>query len=49
MIELREYYWRAYYYSQTIENCYHLVENCKGGWRPGDESCILGHIGALCE
>ncbi|CAD8149864.1 unnamed protein product [Paramecium octaurelia] len=49
MIELREHYWRAYYYSQTIEHCYHLVENCKGGWRPGDESCILGHIGALCE
>ncbi|CAD8105541.1 unnamed protein product [Paramecium primaurelia] len=49
MIELREHYWRAYYYSQTIEHCYHLVENCKGGWKPGDESCMLGHIGALCE
>ncbi|CAD8181409.1 unnamed protein product [Paramecium octaurelia] len=49
MIELRDHYWRAYYYSQTIEHCYHLVENCKGGWRPGDESCMLGHIGALCE
>ncbi|CAD8113596.1 unnamed protein product [Paramecium sonneborni] len=49
MIELRQHYWRAYYFSQTIEYCYHLVENCKGGWRPGDESCILGHIGALCE
>lgn len=49
MIELRPYYWRAYYFSQTIEYCYHLKENCKGGWSPGDESCIYGHIGALCE
>ncbi|CAD8101522.1 unnamed protein product [Paramecium sonneborni] len=49
MIELREYYWRAYYYSERIEYCYHLIENCKGGWRSGDDSCILGHIGALCE
>ncbi|CAD8169357.1 unnamed protein product [Paramecium pentaurelia] len=49
MIELREHNWRAYYYSETIEYCYHLLENCKGGWMPGDESCILGHIGALCE
>ncbi|CAD8211891.1 unnamed protein product [Paramecium octaurelia] len=49
MIELRSSYWRAYYYSQTIEYCYHLTENCEGGWSPGDESCIVGHIGALCE
>ncbi|CAD8207023.1 unnamed protein product [Paramecium pentaurelia] len=49
MIELRQSYWRAYYYSQTIEYCYHLTENCEGGWQPGDESCIIGHIGALCE
>ncbi|CAD8124033.1 unnamed protein product [Paramecium sonneborni] len=49
MIELKENYWRAYYYSQTIEHCYHLVENCQGGWSPGDKSCILGHVGALCE
>ncbi|CAD8131161.1 unnamed protein product [Paramecium sonneborni] len=49
MIELREHYWRAYYYSENIEYCYHLIENCQGGWRSGDQSCILGHIGALCE
>ncbi|CAD8073527.1 unnamed protein product [Paramecium sonneborni] len=49
MIELRSGYWRPYYYSQTIEYCYHLVENCEGGWKPGDDSCITGHIGALCE
>ncbi|CAD8087564.1 unnamed protein product [Paramecium sonneborni] len=49
MIELRSGYWRAYYYSQTIEYCYHLLENCQGGWKPGDYSCTQGHIGALCE
>ncbi|CAD8151403.1 unnamed protein product [Paramecium octaurelia] len=49
MIELRSGYWRAYYYSQTVEYCYHLPSNCEGGWKPGDQSCIQGHIGALCE
>ncbi|CAD8087563.1 unnamed protein product [Paramecium sonneborni] len=49
MIELRSGYWRAYYYSQIIEYCYHLLENCQGGWKPGDYSCTQGHIGALCE
>ncbi|CAD8084407.1 unnamed protein product [Paramecium sonneborni] len=49
MIELRQSYWRAYYFSETIEYCYHLIENCEGGWLPGDQSCIIGHIGALCE
>jgi hypothetical protein len=23
--------------------------NCLGGWISGDNSCFLGHIGALCE
>ncbi|CAD8136990.1 unnamed protein product [Paramecium pentaurelia] len=49
MIELREGFWRAYYYSNLIEECYHLKLNCKGGWQTGDKSCSLGHIGALCE
>ncbi|CAD8200536.1 unnamed protein product [Paramecium pentaurelia] len=49
MIELRQYYWRAYNYSQNIEYCYHFPKNCQGGWKPGDKSCIVGHIGALCE
>ncbi|CAD8130485.1 unnamed protein product [Paramecium sonneborni] len=49
MIELRKSYWRAYYYSKNIEKYYHLTENCNGGWSPGDESCTVGHIGALCE
>ncbi|CAD8108038.1 unnamed protein product [Paramecium primaurelia] len=49
MIELKSDYWRPYYYSNIIEYCYHLPQNCKGGWLPGDVSCQLGHIGALCE
>ncbi|CAD8111336.1 unnamed protein product [Paramecium sonneborni] len=49
MIELRNNYWRAYYYSDVIEYCYNFPLNCKGGWIPGELSCLLGHIGALCE
>ncbi|CAK55664.1 unnamed protein product (macronuclear) [Paramecium tetraurelia] len=49
MIELREGYWRAYYYSNIIEECYHLRVNCEGGWHTGEQSCFRGHIGALCE
>ncbi|CAD8130980.1 unnamed protein product [Paramecium sonneborni] len=43
MIELRQNYWIAYQYY------YNLIENCEGGWLTGDESCIIRHIGALCE
>lgn len=32
-----------------IELCYHAEINCLGGWQAGNPSCILGHIGALCE
>ncbi|CAD8212870.1 unnamed protein product [Paramecium pentaurelia] len=49
MIELREHYWRAYYYSLTIEHCQNWEENYKSGWKPGDESCMIENIGALCE
>ncbi|CAD8122482.1 unnamed protein product [Paramecium sonneborni] len=49
MIELKSEYWRAYYYSDKIEHCFHNVNNCLGGWKPGYQSCFLGHIGALCE
>ncbi|CAK57244.1 unnamed protein product (macronuclear) [Paramecium tetraurelia] len=49
MIELKQEYWRAYYYSDQIEQCYHEGKNCRGGWQSGDQSCSQGHIGALCE
>ena len=32
-----------------IDNCYHLKDNCIGGWGTGDKLCALGHVGALCE
>ncbi|CAD8136644.1 unnamed protein product [Paramecium pentaurelia] len=49
MIELRSGYWRAYYYSNIVELCYHQYQNCQGGWFAGNPSCGIGHIGALCE
>ncbi|CAD8048507.1 unnamed protein product [Paramecium sonneborni] len=49
MIELRSGYWRAYYDSNVIELCYHQQQNCQGGWFTGNQSCEIGHIGALCE
>lgn len=49
MVKLRLGYWRPYLDNPLIEECYHLRENCEGGWIPGDTSCTLGHIGALCE
>lgn len=42
-------YWRPSYDSELIEMCIRKENNCKGGWVPGDESCVNGHIGALCE
>lgn len=49
MIYLKPGFWRAYFYSSKIEECFHLLENCLGEWKPGDDSCTQGHIGALCE
>ncbi|KAM3134149.1 hypothetical protein pb186bvf_013770 [Paramecium bursaria] len=48
-IQLKIGYWRPFDSSTVIENCLHLETNCQGGWYPGDDSCALGHIGALCE
>ncbi|CAD8125007.1 unnamed protein product [Paramecium sonneborni] len=48
-IKLRPGYWRPYTYSTKIEYCLNMQINCEGGWTPGDASCYLGHIGALCE
>lgn len=49
MVKLRPGYWRPYINSLQEESCYHLASNCLGGWVPGDLSCSVGHIGALCE
>lgn len=48
-IRLKAGYWRASSTNGQVEECYHLKENCNGGWIPGDASCFSGHVGALCE
>ena len=48
-IQLKLGYWRAYVFSSKIDSCFHLEENCIGGWGTGNDLCSLGHIGALCE
>ncbi|CAD8108887.1 unnamed protein product [Paramecium primaurelia] len=48
-LNLRKGFWRPYFDNNQIEECYNLKENCLGQWDYGDNSCFLGHIGALCE
>ncbi|KAM3142987.1 hypothetical protein pb186bvf_005050 [Paramecium bursaria] len=45
-IKLFNQFWRHSYANKYIEQC--KTENCLGGWRPGDDSCQIGYIGALC-
>ncbi|CAD8112914.1 unnamed protein product [Paramecium sonneborni] len=49
MIELLPGYWRPHYLSDFTEKCFRNTAFCKGGWVVGNEICINGHIGALCE
>lgn len=49
MINLYEGYWRPNYLSDYTESCYKNPKFCNGGWVVGDNSCSLGHKGALCE
>ncbi|KAM3133316.1 hypothetical protein pb186bvf_014609 [Paramecium bursaria] len=46
-IKLRPTFWRAKYDSNKIEQCNNA--QCLGGWAPGDQSCIIGYVGALCK
>ncbi|KAM3147887.1 hypothetical protein pb186bvf_000215 [Paramecium bursaria] len=48
-VQLRQGFWRPDKQNDHIEYCYHQSFNCNGGWQPGQESCLVGHIGALCE
>ncbi|CAD8209458.1 unnamed protein product [Paramecium octaurelia] len=48
-LKLKAGYWRPYFYTDQIDECINLIENCLGGWKEGDTSCYQGHIGALCE
>ncbi|KAM3131596.1 hypothetical protein pb186bvf_016260 [Paramecium bursaria] len=46
-IKLYQQFWRHSYANKYIEQCKN--ENCLGGWIPGDNSCKIGYIGALCS
>ncbi|CAK64062.1 unnamed protein product (macronuclear) [Paramecium tetraurelia] len=48
-ILLQPGFWRPNYRSKFINKCTRQKNLCLGGWKPGDESCSLGYIGALCE
>ncbi|CAD8192651.1 unnamed protein product [Paramecium pentaurelia] len=48
-VQMKPHFWRYIFNSTKIEYCYHLTTNCLGGWKYGDQTCIQGHIGALCE
>ncbi|CAD8119769.1 unnamed protein product [Paramecium sonneborni] len=48
-IELLQGFWRPYYLSDYIEQCFKNLQFCKGGWEYGNQLCSEGHVGALCE
>ncbi|CAD8130763.1 unnamed protein product [Paramecium sonneborni] len=48
-LNLKQGFWRPYFDNNNIEECYNLQKNCLGGWQYGDNSCYLGHFGAMCE
>ncbi|CAD8064552.1 unnamed protein product [Paramecium sonneborni] len=41
--------WRPEYNNRYITQCSNKIENCKGGWDVGYDSCETGYFGALCE
>ncbi|CAD8145257.1 unnamed protein product [Paramecium pentaurelia] len=48
-LKLLQGYWRPQYNNKYITQCSNKVENCKGGWEVGYNSCEDGYFGALCE
>ena len=46
-IKLHKEFWRYSVSNKYIELC--ESNNCLGGWKPGDFSCKIGHIGAVCS
>ncbi|CAD8125391.1 unnamed protein product [Paramecium sonneborni] len=48
-LNLNKGYWRPNYLSDYTTQCFKNIKNCKGGWYVGDNLCIKGHLGALCE
>ncbi|CAD8115237.1 unnamed protein product [Paramecium sonneborni] len=49
MIKLLPGFWRPNNFSDYVESCFKNLLFCIGGWQAGDNTCIQGHIGALCE
>ncbi|CAD8161456.1 unnamed protein product [Paramecium octaurelia] len=49
MLQLQPFYWRPHLRSDLIERCQKYPSKCLGGWFPGELSCSIGSIGALCE
>ncbi|CAD8162326.1 unnamed protein product [Paramecium pentaurelia] len=48
-LNLKEGYWRPHYLSDYTTQCFKNQQNCQGGWTVGDQLCLNGHLGALCE
>ncbi|CAD8149251.1 unnamed protein product [Paramecium octaurelia] len=49
LLNLYEGFWRLNILTPIGEYCSNNPSNCLGGWETGDVTCIIGHIGALCE
>ncbi|CAK64107.1 unnamed protein product (macronuclear) [Paramecium tetraurelia] len=49
LLNLYEGFWRLNILTPIAEYCSNDPSNCLGGWETGDITCIIGHIGALCE
>ncbi|CAD8125608.1 unnamed protein product [Paramecium sonneborni] len=49
LLNLRPGFWRPYFNNNEIAYCLNLPQSCLGGWMEGDQSCFMGHLGALCE
>ncbi|CAD8154246.1 unnamed protein product [Paramecium pentaurelia] len=49
LIDLYPGVWRYTLYSSTLELCSNQPKNCLGGWKFGDDTCLEGTIGALCQ
>ncbi|CAD8198753.1 unnamed protein product [Paramecium octaurelia] len=48
-ISLKYHYWRPDHLNDQAENCKNKVINCIGGFNVGNDVCVEGTIGALCE
>ncbi|CAD8188935.1 unnamed protein product [Paramecium octaurelia] len=48
-IKLLEGFWRPNYFSDYTEQCVKNNQFCTGGWDVGNNLCLEGHLGGLCE